>query len=66
MSAAAGESHSLALAADGSLYTWGDGRYGQLGHPQLQNLAIMGPSVLVPMPQKIARLDPGPLLPENR
>ncbi|GIL93359.1 hypothetical protein Vretifemale_20765 [Volvox reticuliferus] len=29
---AAGENHSAALTADGRLYTWGRGKYGQLGH----------------------------------
>ncbi|GIL61242.1 hypothetical protein Vafri_15644 [Volvox africanus] len=29
---AAGENHSAALTADGQLYTWGRGKYGQLGH----------------------------------
>lgn len=68
VSAAAGVSHSMALAADGSLYTWGDGRYGQLGHSQLQSLAPLIPNqaVVLPAPQKIARLDPGPLASENR
>jgi alpha-tubulin suppressor-like RCC1 family protein len=30
--AAAGDQHSVALAADGAVFTFGDGRYGQLGH----------------------------------
>jgi alpha-tubulin suppressor-like RCC1 family protein len=28
---AAGENHSAALAADGRVFTWGRGKYGQLG-----------------------------------
>ena len=31
VSAAAGERHSVALAADGSMFTWGSGQHGQLG-----------------------------------
>ncbi|KAF9363892.1 hypothetical protein BGX34_003086 [Mortierella sp. NVP85] len=31
----AGESHVLALATDGTLYSWGSGRHGQLGHGDL-------------------------------
>ena len=31
VSAAAGERHSVALAADGSMFTWGSGQQGQLG-----------------------------------
>eukprot|EP00850_Spirogloea_muscicola_P003742 SM000015S01242 [mRNA] locus=s15:773139:784742:- [translate_table: standard] len=34
---AAGESHSAALTADGLVYTWGRGKYGQLGHGVLTN-----------------------------
>jgi alpha-tubulin suppressor-like RCC1 family protein len=38
VSCAAGKSHSLALVSDGTLFTWGDGQHGQLGHPHLTNL----------------------------
>ena len=41
VSAAAGSVHSMALAADGSLFTWGDGRYGQLGHAHMQQVAAV-------------------------
>ena len=30
--AACGSSHSACILDDGSLYTWGKGRYGRLGH----------------------------------
>ena len=30
--AACGSSHSACIVDDGSLYTWGKGRYGRLGH----------------------------------
>lgn len=68
VSAAAGASHSVALASDGSLYTWGDGTRGQLGHSQLQAMA-MPPAlntIILLLPQKISRLDPCSLSPENR
>ena len=29
---AAGSEHSVALTLDGGVFTWGSGRYGQLGH----------------------------------
>ena len=32
VSVAAGDRHSVALTSDGTVYTWGDGAYGQLGH----------------------------------
>ena len=32
----AGAGHSLALAADGSVWSWGDGDYGKLGHGNRQ------------------------------
>ncbi|PNH12742.1 putative E3 ubiquitin-protein ligase [Tetrabaena socialis] len=62
VSASAGITHSLALAADGSLFTWGDGRYGQLGHKALQQQA----QAMVLHPRKIAELDPAPLTPDAR
>ncbi|KAG2493890.1 hypothetical protein HYH03_007827 [Edaphochlamys debaryana] len=34
---AAGETHSAALTADGRLFTWGRGKYGQLGHGDWAN-----------------------------
>lgn len=69
VSSAAGAAHSMALASDGSLFTWGDGSRGQLGHSQLQGLAAMIPNntpVTMPTPQRISRLDPTLLSPENR
>ena len=42
MSAAAGRAHSMALAADGKIFTWGDARFGQLGHQQLVALVQVG------------------------
>jgi len=35
---AAGRAHSLALSADGALYSWGWGRHGQLGHGERASL----------------------------
>ena len=32
-----GQNHSLALTADGALWSWGNGGYGQLGHGDLQS-----------------------------
>lgn len=69
VSAAAGVSHSMALASDGSLFTWGEGGRGQLGHSQLQQVAAMVQAnnpITMPLPQKIARLDPAILEPGNR
>jgi E3 ubiquitin-protein ligase HERC3 len=68
VSAAAGVGHSLALASDGSLFTWGDGSHGQLGHSQLQHMAgaMLNAPITMLVPQKIARLDPTGLTPENR
>ena len=68
VSAAAGALHSVALASDGSLFTWGDGGRGQLGHAQLHAMALAGAQnhITLLLPQKIMRLDPGGLSPENR
>jgi hypothetical protein len=40
VSAAAGNAHSMALTSDGSIFTWGEGSWGQLGHKQLQTMAV--------------------------
>jgi len=40
---AAGGSHSLAVSADGDLYSWGWGRHGQLGHGDFSNRLIPTP-----------------------
>ncbi len=67
VSAAAGSQHSVALASDGSLFTWGDGSSGQLGHSQLHGMAMVAQNnVQLLLPQKIARLDPGNLPPDSR
>eukprot|EP00798_Chlamydomonas_sp_ICE-L_P023798 gene23798-9361_t len=69
VSAAAGASHSMALTSDGSLFTWGEGGRGQLGHSQLQQVAAVVPvnnPITVPVPQKISRLDPAILEPGQR
>jgi hypothetical protein len=69
VSAACGTQHSVALASDGSLFTWGDGSRGQLGHSQLQAVAGYGAeqvNVTLLLPQKIARLEPSLLLPDSR
>lgn len=63
VSAAAGRAHSVALAADGKIFTWGDARRGQLGHAQLAPL-MQGPNpqpIAVPVPQAIECLDPARL-----
>ncbi|KAF8068311.1 UVR8 [Scenedesmus sp. PABB004] len=68
VSCAAGVSHSLALASDGSLYTWGSGRYGQLGHVNLQAVHLMVPAqaLVLTTPQRIGALDPVMLKPWRR
>jgi E3 ubiquitin-protein ligase HERC3 len=66
VSTAAGTAHSVALASDGSLYTWGDGTRGQLGHSQLQSMATAQNSIILLLPQKIQRLDPNHLSPVDR
>lgn len=59
----------MALASDGSLFTWGDGSRGQLGHSQLQAASTAMPAgsdLVMAVAQKIARLDPSTLSPDNR
>jgi alpha-tubulin suppressor-like RCC1 family protein len=68
VSAAAGRAHSLALAADGKIFTWGDARSGQLGHQQLVAL-MQAPNpqpVAIPFPQAILSLEPAKLRPPQR
>ena len=33
----AGGSHSLAITADGAVWSWGEGRFGKLGHGDRQD-----------------------------
>ena len=55
VSVAAGEGHTLAVTGCGRLYTWGDGRRGQLGHgayysflvPKMVDAAAFGGSLVV-------------------
>jgi E3 ubiquitin-protein ligase HERC3 len=63
VSVSAGALHSMALAADGSLFTWGDGAFGQLGH---KHVLATGPTSQQLVPRKIVELDPGPLAPDQR
>lgn len=56
----------MALAGDGSLYTWGDARYGQLGHSHLINYLNVDQPLAVSLPQKVQALDPAEQLPGNR
>ena len=68
VSAAAGKAHSMALAADGKIFTWGDARRGQLGHQQLAAL-MQGPNpqpIAIPFPQPISSLEPAKLRPPQR
>jgi hypothetical protein len=37
----------MALAADGKIFTWGDAKFGQLGHQQLVALVQVGPSAIL-------------------
>lgn len=67
VSAAAGSKHSVALASDGSLFTWGSGSRGQLGHSHLQQLPVHAAvPIVILQPTKISRLDPANLSSDNR
>lgn len=68
VSVAAGRAHSVALAADGKIFTWGDASRGQLGHAQLVAM-MQGPNpqpLSIPFPQAIASLEPARLRPPAR
>lgn len=58
----------MALASDGSLFTWGGGKYGQLGHASLHAVSVMIPEqpIVLATPHKIAVLEPGMLKPWQR
>ncbi|GMH39002.1 hypothetical protein BSKO_06900 [Bryopsis sp. KO-2023] len=66
VSAAAGTSHSLALAADGSLYSWGGGEYGQLGHPSLEHDNFLMDPLSLSSPRHVEDLNPRKLAPQDR
>jgi alpha-tubulin suppressor-like RCC1 family protein len=68
VSVAAGRAHSVALAADGKIFTWGDASKGQLGHAQLAAM-MQGPNpqpLSIPFPQAILSLEPMKLKPPAR
>lgn len=68
VSAAAGRFHSMALAADGKIFTWGDARNGQLGHQEVVR-HLVGPNphpIALPVPQEIRSLEPNKLRPPQR
>jgi len=58
----------MALASDGSLFTWGGGKYGQLGHSSLHAVSVMIPEqpIVLATPHKIAALEPAMLKPWRR
>jgi alpha-tubulin suppressor-like RCC1 family protein len=67
VSVSAGKAHSIALAADGKLFTWGDASHGQLGHNQLAPLVGDNRQpIAIPFPQAITSLDPTKLQPPER
>lgn len=68
VSAAAGNSHSMGLAADGTLYTWGDSQCGQLGHEEIQSMMLAVPDhpLLMLVPQAIQCLRPEELKSHER
>lgn len=68
VSVAAGRAHSVALAADGKIFTWGDASRGQLGHANLAAI-LQGPNpqpLSIPFPQAIQSLEPARLKPPAR
>jgi alpha-tubulin suppressor-like RCC1 family protein len=58
----------MALASDGSLFTWGGGKYGQLGHNSLHAVSVMLPEqpIVLATPHKIDALEPQKLQPWQR
>jgi len=66
VSTAAGVAHSVALASDGTLFTWGDGRYGQLGHSALETLQNAVDNIALSKPWKVQALCPRKLLSADR
>ena len=57
VSVAAGKFHSMALAADGRLFTWGAASCGQLGHETSDDESV---------PKYVSYLNPGNLIPSDR
>ena len=51
--AACGECHSLVCLDDGSVYSWGFGRYGQLGHGDDMSLFKPRRIASTPIPHKV-------------
>ena len=68
VSTAAGAAHSLALGSDGTLYSWGCGDRGQLGHGALEPLSRRGgaDAVALAKPWRVASLCPRGLAPGDR
>lgn len=58
----------MALASDGSLFTWGGCKYGQLGHNSLHAVSVMLPEqpIVLATPHKIDALEPQKLQPWQR
>ena len=68
MAVAAGHCHSAALGSDGTVWTWGSGRLGQLGHEVIADFMAANNNLLVtlPVPRALCSLDPAKLLPDHR
>jgi len=54
---ACGAKHTVALTEDGSVYTWGYGRKGALGHSDSES--VMQPKKVETLPAGIVRVDAG-------